>query len=133
MEIKSQNKYVYVQQENQENAAVTVHLGIIMYMYMRRIGMLTKTRNKPETPKERLEERLEERLRKRAEIRLQSDSRKSVLLNEPDRLALLLIEAADKIEQLEQQVYALENVIGQMDDIIVRLENRLDGWCGSND
>ena len=41
------------------------------------------------------------RLRKRAEIRRQIPSRKSVQENAPDRIADLLEEAADKIEQLE--------------------------------
>ena len=43
------------------------------------------------------------RLRKRAEIRLQIATRKSVQENKPDRLAMLLLEAADRIEQLEAQ------------------------------
>lgn len=41
------------------------------------------------------------RLRKRAEIRRQITTRKSVQNNEPDRLADLLEEAADKIIQLQ--------------------------------
>lgn len=40
------------------------------------------------------------RLRKRAEIRRQIPSRKSVQENKPDRIADLLEEAADTIEQL---------------------------------
>jgi hypothetical protein len=44
------------------------------------------------------------RLRKRAEIRRQIPGRKSVEANEPDRIALLLDEAADKIESLEREV-----------------------------
>lgn len=41
------------------------------------------------------------RLRKRAEIRRQIPTRKSVQAGEPDRLADLLEEAADRIEELE--------------------------------
>jgi HAMP domain-containing protein len=46
-------------------------------------------------------ESLVERLRKRAEIRRQIPSRRSVQEGQPDRLADLLDEAADEIEQLE--------------------------------
>lgn len=42
------------------------------------------------------------RLRKRAEIRRQIATRKSVQEGKPDRIADLLEEAANKIEQLEQ-------------------------------
>ncbi len=41
------------------------------------------------------------RLRKRAEIRRQIPGRKSVEEGKPDRIADLLEEAADRIEQLE--------------------------------
>lgn len=41
------------------------------------------------------------RLRKRAEIRRQIADRKSVQEGRPDRIADLLDEAADRIEQLE--------------------------------
>jgi hypothetical protein len=41
------------------------------------------------------------RLRKRAEIRRQIQDRKSVQEGQPDRIADLLEEAADRIEQLE--------------------------------
>ena len=44
------------------------------------------------------------RLRKRAEIRRQIPGRRSVEANEPDRIAALLDEAADRIEQLEREV-----------------------------
>lgn len=44
---------------------------------------------------------LVDRLRKRAEIRRQIPGRKSVQEGKPDRLAELLDEAADEIEQLE--------------------------------
>lgn len=65
-------------------------------------------------------ETLQQRLRKRAEIRLQIQTRKSVLLNEPDRLAELLIEAADKIDELDKEC-------GELMDIIDRLEQRGSG------
>ena len=42
------------------------------------------------------------RLRKRAEIRRQIKDRKSVQENKPDRIADLLEEAANKIEELEK-------------------------------
>ena len=44
---------------------------------------------------------LVERLRTRAKIRREIPSRKSVQNNEPDRIADLLNEAADRIETLE--------------------------------
>ena len=47
------------------------------------------------------EQSLVYRLRKRAEIRLQISTRKSVQEGKPDRLAELLLEAADYIEKLE--------------------------------
>jgi hypothetical protein len=43
------------------------------------------------------------RLRKRAEIRRQIPGRKSVEEGTPDRIADLLEEAANRIEQLEKQ------------------------------
>jgi hypothetical protein len=43
------------------------------------------------------------RLRKRAEIRRQIPGRKSVQEGAPDRIADLLEEAANRIEQLEKQ------------------------------
>ena len=43
-----------------------------------------------------------QRLRKRAEIRRSIPNRKSVQNNEPDRIANLLDEAANKIEELEE-------------------------------
>lgn len=42
------------------------------------------------------------RLRKRAEIRRQISTRKSVQQGEPDRIADLLEEAANRIEELEK-------------------------------
>lgn len=47
-----------------------------------------------------MNETLVERLRKRAEIRRQIDTRKSVQEGKPDRIADLLEEAANKIEDL---------------------------------
>lgn len=47
-----------------------------------------------------MSELLVERLRKRAEIRRQIPSRKSVQEGKPDRLADLLDEAANEIEEL---------------------------------
>jgi len=43
------------------------------------------------------------RLRKRAEIRRQIKDRKSVQAGEPDRIADLLEEAANRIEELEKK------------------------------
>jgi hypothetical protein len=43
------------------------------------------------------------RLRKRAEIRRQISSRKSVQEGAPDRIADLLEEAANRIEELEEK------------------------------
>jgi hypothetical protein len=43
------------------------------------------------------------RLRKRAEIRRQIPSRKSVQEGKPDRIADLLEEAANRIEELENE------------------------------
>jgi hypothetical protein len=64
------------------------------------------------------EESLIYRLRKRSEIRRSINSRKSVQEGKPDRISDLLDEAADEICKLEA-------VIGEMDDIIDRLERRL--------
>ncbi len=60
------------------------------------------------------------RLRKRAEIRRNIPHRKSVQEGKPDRLADLLEEAAATI-------YDQQCTIGDMDDIICRLEQRLAG------
>ena len=49
-----------------------------------------------------MEESLTYRLRKRAEIRRSIPHRKSVQEGKPDRLADLLDEAADRIEELER-------------------------------
>lgn len=50
------------------------------------------------------EQTLVERLRIRADIRRQIKDRKSVQEGKPDRIADLLEEAADKIEQLENDL-----------------------------
>lgn len=47
---------------------------------------------------------LVERLRKRAEIRRQIPTRKSVQEGQPDRIADLLEEAAERIETLESYI-----------------------------
>ncbi|MFM7852341.1 MAG: hypothetical protein ACKO96_10610 [Flammeovirgaceae bacterium] len=60
-------------------------------------------------------------LRKRAEIRRQIPNRKSVQQGEPDRIADLLEDAAKEIEELRL-------VVGEMDDIIDRLERRANGY-----
>jgi hypothetical protein len=65
-----------------------------------------------------IEESLIYRLRKRAEIRRGIQTRKSVQEGKADRIADLLEEAAEEI-------YELESVIGEMNDIIDRLEQRL--------
>lgn len=61
---------------------------------------------------------LQKLLRTRAEIRRQIPTRKSVQEGKPDRIADLLEQAADRIDELEK-------CIGDMDDIIARLESRL--------
>jgi len=48
------------------------------------------------------------RLRKRAEIRRQIPTRKSVQEGEPDRIADLLEEAADRIEELMKKTLESE-------------------------
>ena len=50
-----------------------------------------------------MSESLVYRLRKRAEIRRQIKTRKSVQNNEPDRIADLLEEASNRIEELENE------------------------------
>ena len=67
------------------------------------------------------EESLIYRLRKRAEIRRSINSRKSVQEGKPDRISDLLEEAAEEICKLEA-------VVGEMDDIIDRLERRCNGY-----
>ena len=55
-----------------------------------------------------IEESLVYRLRKRAEIRRQIKTRKSVQEGQSDRIADLLEEAANRIEELETKVGSLE-------------------------
>jgi uncharacterized coiled-coil protein SlyX len=85
-----------------------------------------------ETPEVQLEDTLAFRLRKRAEIRSCIQSRKSVLLGEPDRISELLLEAAEALEVKDavievhtKTIYELNKVIGEMDDIIARQEEAL--------
>lgn len=66
------------------------------------------------------------RLRKRAEIRRNISTRKSVQEGKPDKIADLLEEAA-------QALYDQQSVIGQMDDIIDRLEQMLEQMLEAND
>lgn len=56
------------------------------------------------------QEDLTYRLRKRAEIRRQISSRKSVQEGKPDRLADLLDEAANEIENLRKELMQAEQV-----------------------
>lgn len=65
-----------------------------------------------------LTESLVERLRKRAQIRRQIPSRKSVQNKEPDRLADLLDEAAQKIEDLEHAVVSLNETNDSLQEIV---------------
>jgi hypothetical protein len=62
-------------------------------------------RQKPTNCAESDNDGLVYRLRKRAQIRRQIDTRKSVQNNEPDRIADLLEESANRIEQLEEEVF----------------------------
>lgn len=54
-----------------------------------------------------------ENLRKRAEIRMTAKDRKSVQEGKPDRLSNLLLEAADKIEKLQEENYYRWEIIEQ--------------------
>ena len=56
------------------------------------------------------------RLRKRAEIRRQIPTRKSVQEGATDRIADLLEEAADKIENLEQRIVDMGYEIAERDE-----------------
>ena len=59
------------------------------------------------------------RLRKRAEIRRQIASRKSVQEGKPDRIADLLEEAAQEIENLEHQLTVTEGKVKYWQDLAV--------------
>lgn len=67
------------------------------------------------------EESLIYRLRKRAEIRRNIPNRKSVQEGKPDRIADLLDEAANEIEELQEAIYNYELTVA-------RLEHRLGGF-----
>ena len=67
------------------------------------------------------EEPLVYRLRKRAEIRRSIPTRKSVQEGKPDRIADLLDEAANEIEELQEAIYNYELTVA-------RLEHRLGGF-----
>jgi hypothetical protein len=54
------------------------------------------------------------RLRKRAEIRRQIPGRLAVTEGKPDKIANLLDEAANEIEQLQNQVLTQRNIIEQL-------------------
>lgn len=56
------------------------------------------------------------RLRKRAEIRRQIKDRKSVQEGQPDRIADLLEEAADEIEQLRRLKFEVMGVLADVDE-----------------
>ena len=62
------------------------------------------------------------RLRKRAEIRRNIPNRKSVQENQPDRIADLLEESANRIEDLEKQLIKLAESNKQRNELDV--ENR---------
>lgn len=64
------------------------------------------------------EEPLIYRLRKRAEIRRSINSRKSVQEGKPDRISDLLEESANEL-------YRLETLVGELEDIVDRLERKL--------
>lgn len=61
------------------------------------------------------------RLRKRAEIRRNINSRKSVQEGKADRISDLLEEAADEIEELELVIIGL-------DELVDKLDRRLDAY-----
>jgi hypothetical protein len=60
--------------------------------------------NRPKTPMNKPKDDLVFRLNKRAEIRRQITTRKSVQENQPDRIANLLEEAAQRIATLEKNI-----------------------------
>ena len=64
------------------------------------------------------EEPLIYRLRKRAEIRRSINSRKSVQEGKPDKISDLLEESANEL-------YRLETLVGELEDIVDRLERKL--------
>jgi hypothetical protein len=62
------------------------------------------------------------RLMKRAQIRRQIPTRKSVQNNEPDRIADLLEEAADKIQELTEKYKNMHNLATQAVSRVHQLE-----------
>jgi hypothetical protein len=81
------------------------------------------------------EETLVYRLRKRAEIRRNITTRKSVQEDKPDRIADILEEAANEIEELANKLKEAANELEEssneillMDQLIGRLDRRLDGY-----
>lgn len=60
------------------------------------------------------EESLEYRLHKRAEIRRQIPTRKSVQEGKPDRIADLLEEAAQALQDKDQTIFALQQEIFEL-------------------
>jgi len=83
-----------------------------------------------ETPEVQLEDTLISRLLKCSEVRSRIQSRKS---SETDRISELLLEAAEALEVKDavievhiETIYELNKVIGDLDDIIDRLETRLE-------
>ena len=61
------------------------------------------------------EESLIYRLRKRAEIRRNIPTRKSVQEGKPDRIAELLDEAANEIEELQEAIYNYELTVARLE------------------
>jgi hypothetical protein len=63
------------------------------------------------------------RLRKRAEIRRQIAGRKSVDEGKPDKIANLLEEAANEIEQRTSKIIAQENIIKILQEKVDQLKH----------
>jgi hypothetical protein len=63
------------------------------------------------------------RLRKRAEIRRQIAGRKSVEEGRPDRIADLLEEAANEIEQRTSKIITQENIIKILQEKVDQLKH----------
>jgi hypothetical protein len=63
------------------------------------------------------------RLRKRAEIRRQIAGRKSVEEGKPDRIADLLEEAANEIEQRTSKIITQENIIKILQEKVDQLKH----------
>lgn len=67
------------------------------------------------------EQSLVYRLRTRAAIRKQATSRKSVQEGKPDRLALLLEEAADEIEYLRREIITKDRYTKELERAVETL------------